>query len=156
MAIFDNTALVLYAEKLIKLRGQDDKTFKLVLDNKTIRDLITFLNTEDQFGQDHVNAIGQKLTNLFSGRTTYSLFDKKGRGGQPYELFDSGDYWESFKATVNAGNIVITSNPFKGADDLTEMFGPHLEGLTDENLQVLIDESLKQYINWYEKNLLPG
>ena len=153
--MFEDTALGEYAKRIVALKGQENKTFKLVLDNKLITDLIKFLNTEDQFGEDHVDALGNALTNAFTDRTTYSLFDSKGRGGQPYELFDTGDYWESFRAIVNAGNIVITSNPFKSGDNIEDAFGTNLEGLTDENLQVLIDEALKLYIEWYQRNILP-
>jgi len=30
-----------------------------------------------------------------------------------------------------------------------------IEGLTDENLQILINEALEQFINWYRRNVLP-
>ena len=155
MASFNNTLLGEYAQRLTGLKGQEDRTFKLVLDNKLIIDLIKFLNTEDQMGQDHVDALGNQLFNVFTSRSFYSQNDPKGRAGEPYELFDTGSYWDSFLATVNAGNIVITSNPFKGSDNIEDAFGTNLEGLTDENLQVLINEALEQYINWYRKNVLP-
>lgn len=155
MGLFTETALGEYAQRIQGLKGQENRTFKLVLDNKLIKELIVFLNTDDQFGQDHTDALGNALTSSFEDRTTYSLFDPKGRGGKPYSLFDTGDYWESFKATINAGNIIITSNPFKDGDNIEDNFGTNLEGLTDENLQVLINEALELYIKWYQRNILP-
>ena len=39
MALFLDTAMADYARSVIKWKGQQDKLFKLVLDNKTIKDL---------------------------------------------------------------------------------------------------------------------
>ncbi len=155
MALFLSTAMADYANRVIKLKGQQEKLFKLVLDNKTIKDLIIFLNTDDQFGQDHVDSLGQALFNNLTDRTTYSLFDEKGRGGKPYTLRDTGEFWDSFKVIVSNGLITIDADPFKDDDNLFDIYGQDIVGLTDENLQVLIDEALEHYITWYERNLLP-
>ena len=144
-----------YARKVVALKGQQDRIFKLVLDNKFTRDLIVFLNTDTQMGKQHVDSLGQELFNRLVDRTTYSLFDRKGRGGKPYKLFDTGEFWESFKVQVNAGEIIIDANPIKGADNLFDIYGTNIVGLTDESLQILINEALKQFIQWYEKNILP-
>lgn len=154
MGLFDKTAPFKYAEKLIALQGKENEIFKLALDNKTIRDLIVFMNTDDQFGKDHVDSLGKSLFNDLTGRTTYSLFDPKGRGGKPYTLSDTGTYWDSFKATIGKGFIVITSDPFKDDDNLLEIYGKEIEGLTEENLQALITLAHEFFIKWYRKNLL--
>lgn len=154
LPMFKDTALYEYCERLIALKGKDKQTFKLVLDNRTIKELIVFLNTSDQMGQDHIDSLGQSLFNKFTERTTYSLFDKKRRGGKPYELKDTGEYWRSFRATVGEGIIVISSDPFKEGYDIEEDFGNNLEGLTDENLQVLINQAYEFYIRWYTGYLL--
>lgn len=154
MGLFTRTAPFKYAEKLIALKGRENQIFKLALDNRTIRDLIVFMNTEDQFGKDHIDSLGQKLFNTLTDRTTYSLFDEKGRGGQPYELNDTGEYWRSFKATIGNGFIVITSDPFKDGDNLLETYGNNIEGLTEENLQALITLAHEFFIKWYRTNLL--
>ena len=155
MTKFIETALAEYATRITNQKGQEDKTFKLVLDNRLIKELIIFLNTDDQFGIDNVNSLGQKLFNNLTDRSTYSLFDPKGRGGKPYTLRDTGEFWDSFRVAVRAGNIVIDADPFKDDDNLFDIYGQDIVGLTDENLQVLIDEALEKYIQWYEKNILP-
>lgn len=152
--MFKDTALYEYCERLLALKGRENEVFRLVLDNLTIRDLIVFLNTEDQMGKDHVDSLGQALFNRINERTTYSLFDKKRRGGKPYELRDTGDYWRSFEARIGNGIIVITSDPIKGSESIEDMFGDELEGLTDENLQVLIQQAHEFFIKWYLEYLL--
>jgi hypothetical protein len=156
MGLFTETKAGLYCEDVLKLKGQENNLFKIVLDNKAIKDLIKFLNTEKQLGQQHIDSLGQELYNTLTQRTVYADSDPLGRGGQPYEVRRTGDYWGSFTIAVNAGNIVIVSNPFKQNNNLFEVYTPELEGLTDENLQILIDEALQKYREWYARNLLPG
>lgn len=153
--MFLDTELAKYAQRLVNQKGQADKTFKLALDNEVIKKLIVFLNTDDQMGEAHVDSLGNELFNVFTSRTYYSQFDPKGRAGQPYTLNDTGAFWDSFKAVVQQGRIVIDVNPFKDGDNLFDAYGRDIVGLTDENLNILIRESLEQFINWYNRNILP-
>jgi len=153
--MFLNTELAEYAQRLVNLKGQEDRTFKLVLDNEVIKKLIIFLNTDDQLGQNHVDSLGQELFNVFTNRSFYSQNDPKGRAGQPYTLNDTGAFWDSFTVAVQQGRIIIDANPFKDGDNLFDAYGQDVLGLTDENLQILINEALEQFINWYNRNLLP-
>jgi len=150
--MFNQTALYEYAVRLIAFKGKENTVFRLALDNRTIKDLIVFLNTKKQLGQDHVDSLGRELFNRINDRTTYSLFDRKKRGGKPYELKDTGKYWASYKARVGNGFIVIDADP---TEDLTEMFGEEIEGLTDESLQELILQAHEYFVQWYTRFLLP-
>jgi len=154
MTKFRETRLYKYAEKLIALKGKEDEIFQLVLDNSTIKDLIKFLNTDKQLGQEHVDSQGEALFNSLYGRTVYSPNDPKGRAGQPYKLKDTGDYWRSFNVEVGRGIIIIESDPFKGQDNLFDAFGAQVEGLTNENLEILIRTAHEYFIKWYETKLL--
>lgn len=154
--MFKDTAPYEYCKRLIALKGQEKKVFKLVLDNRTIRDLIVFLNTDQQLGKEHVDAFGQRLFNRITRRTVYADNadnKRRGRAGKFYELLDTGEYWDSFRATIGEGEIIIVSNPLKGDDNLEQMYGA-IEGLTDENLQVLINQAYEFFIKWYRNYLL--
>ncbi len=155
MAKFVNTALAEYAQRLVKLSSQEDKVFRLALDNPTIKNLIIDLNTEKQLKEQHVDSKGETLFNTITQRSVYAPSDPLGRGGEPYEVFRTGKYYKSFKVVIKADSIVITSNPQKGSKNLFEIYTVELEGLTQQSLQILIDEALKQFIRWYKKNLLP-
>ncbi len=155
MVQFKDTEVYLYAQRLVALKGKDEQIFKLVLDNSFIKDLVVFLNTDEQLGKQHIDSAGNRLTNRFNDSTTYSLFDPQGRGGKEYRLFDTGEYWESFKVKIENMTIVIESDPIKEDNNLFEMFGAEIEGLTQESVEVLVNEAFKLYIKWYEDNLLP-
>lgn len=75
--MFNQTALYEYAVRLIAFKGKENTVFRLALDNRTIKDLIVFLNTKKQLGQEHVDSFGKELFNRINDRTTYSLFDRK-------------------------------------------------------------------------------
>lgn len=150
--MFKDTALYNYATRLIAFKGKENIVFKLALDNRTIKDLIVFLNTSKQMGEQNMDSLGQELFNRIAERTTYSLFDRKKRGGQKYKLKDKGTYWASYKALVGNGFITIDSDPTEG---LIEQFGEQIEGLTDESLQELINKAHEYFVNWYIRFLLP-
>lgn len=155
MKLFENTALALYAKRLTALKGQENIIFKKALDNKLIKDLITDLNSKIQLGEQSVDSLGNKLFNQMTQSSVYSESDPQGRGGQPYQVKRTGEYWESFKALVGQGFIIINSDPFKEDDNLFEIYGTNLEGLTDESLQTLINVSEERFIRWYQRNVLP-
>ena len=155
MDLFVNTELAEYCKRLIALKGQENTVFKKALDNKLIKDLITDLNTEIQLGEKSVDSLGDKLFNKMTQSSVYSDSDPLGRGGEPYQVKRTGEYWESFKALVGQGFIIINSDPFKEDDNLFEIYGNNLEGLTDASLQTLINVSEERFIRWYERNILP-
>lgn len=151
MGLFSQTKLYEAADKMSKIN--ESRVFKLVLDKKLVRDLIIFMNTEDQFGRKHVDSKGEQLFNNFTNRTTYSLFNKK-KGGKPYEIKDTGDYWKSFEVKITGDEIIIDSDPQKEDTNLFVMYTPEIEGLTDENKQRLIDLAKELYVAWLRKNMV--
>ena len=154
MGLFEKTPIFKVTQKILTLEGRENQIFRLVLDNKTIKDLIVFLNTDQQLGTEHVDSLGQALFNSLTDRTTYSLFDKKGRGGQPYTLEDTGAFYRSFKTTIGNGFIIIESDPFKGDDNLFETYGKEIEGLTESSLEALIKIAHEFFVKWYRKQIL--
>ncbi len=152
--MFSDTVVSEYAKKVINLQTQQDKIFKLALDDNEFKNLIIDLNTEKQLREQSVDSNGNRLFNKLTQRSTYSPSDPLGRGGKPYQVFRTGDYYDSFRVTIQNGSILITSNPLKSSNNLFDVYTSDLEGLTDENLQILIDKALEKFIEWYERNLL--
>lgn len=130
--------------------------FKLVLNNKQVKDLIINQNTNVQLRQKHVDSLGNTLFNQYSNRTFYGKGDELGRDGKPYEVFNTGDYFDTFKIEVGEGYIIINSNPKKGEDSLFEMYTEDLEGLTDDSLTRLKELAKELYVNWIRKNIIPS
>ena len=54
---------------------------------------------------------------------------------------------------VKKALINIDANPFKEDTNLFDEYGIDVLGLTDNNLQILINEATKLYIQYYRKNL---
>jgi len=141
------------AKKVIELTSQPNLIFKTVLDNDEIKDMIIEMQTKKQMGEKHVDSEGEDLFNQLTGRTTYSLFDDQGRGGQPYKLFDTGAFWESTTVEVTPTEIIIKMNPIKDDDNLFEIYGADVEGLTTENIDILTREALKLHIQFFKAQL---
>lgn len=153
MANFVDTALGEYALNLTKLDGQEDKVFRLVLDNEKLKDLIINLNTEEQLRDKSIDSLGRALYNRFTKRATYGAGDPLGRSGEPYQIYRTGDFYDTFRVEIKAGDIEINADPFKPDANLFEMYTEDILGLTDESLQKLIDETLEEFKKWYRKNL---
>ena len=141
------------AKKVIELTSQPNLIFKTVLDNKFIKDLVIELQTTEQLGEDHVDSKGETLFNILTQRSTYSEFDPLGRAGQEYELFETGKFYESTEVTVFPTEIVIKMNPIKDGDNLFEIYGANVEGLTTENIDILTREALKLHIQFFKAQL---
>jgi len=153
MGLFIETALSEYAQRIQGLKGQENITFKLVLDNRLIRELIIFLNTDEQLGNDRIDSLGKQL-GFYSHATEFITKGRK-KEGEAINLNDTGAFWESWKVLVSKGNITINANPQKEDTNLFTEYGIDVLGLTNENLQVLINEALNLYIKWYQRNILP-
>jgi hypothetical protein len=134
---FNKTRAYEVTKRVVNLKGSEGRVFKLVLDNKQVKDLIIALNTEGQLMTEHVDALGNQLFNQYTQRTTYAQSDPLGRGGQPYEVFQTGDYYDTFRVQIGAGFIEITSNPEKPGGSLYEMYNENLEGLTESSIKIL-------------------
>ena len=79
-------------------------------------------------------------------RTGYSPLTQKLSGGrkkagQPFNLFDTGNFYKSIKAMPELKGLDIGADFIKEDDNLEEKFGKNILGLTDENI-----EKLKEFI----------
>ena len=149
--MFTNTLLSEYAQRIIDLGKKEGKIFKEVLDNKVIKDLIVRLNTKEQLEKDKTDSLGAHLgTYSFA---TEQMSDGKKKQGQFIDLKDTGEFYASWKVKVFQRFISIDANPIKEKNNLFDDYGEDVLGLTDDNLQILIDETKKLYIEYYRKNL---
>jgi hypothetical protein len=151
---FQKTILAEYANKMIKLKDSEDKIFKLVLDNKFIKELITHLNTDEQLGKERVDSLGAHL-GVYSHATEFLSGGRK-KAGEFINLNDSGEFWDSWGVEVTENFILIDANPFKDGTNLFKEYGVDVLGLTDKNLQIFINEARKLYIEYINRKLLPG
>ena len=118
------------------------------LDNQKVKALIVKLNTENQLGlgldsNDDIFGLYQSFT--------YASF-KQGLPGRKasfgvVDLRLTGDYWDTFRVKIEKdGSILIESDPDKGDRNLIQIYGPAIEGLTGESIEILVMAIIDSYI----------
>jgi hypothetical protein len=95
------------------------------------------LNTEEQLFEKGIDALGASLGE-------YSDFTKavKKANGQRLDhitLEDTGEFYKSFAIKVQNGGFLIIADGQKEDTNLFDRYGKEVLGLTDENLQIVID-----------------
>lgn len=158
MASFLNTPLAKYAQRLVAAKNQEKRIFRVVLDNKPVRELIIQMNTEDQIQAKGIDTEGN-IIGVYS-ITTEIITEGRKKAGEPYDLTDTGEFIASWVVNVLTGQIDIITNPFKvdpieGTINLFEKLNNfNIEGLTREN-QAIFNEFAKQlFINDYRTRFI--
>lgn len=108
-----------------------------VLSRPDVQAFIINLNTEDQLKTRNEDALGVKLYTI-GGEYSIETQFLKGLGGKQVNLFDTGDYQESY-AVIPLRNFsfIIDSDTTIHGDDLKDRWGENIEGINKENLEKL-------------------
>jgi len=123
-------ALIDLAKKIQAL--DNTKLFRMLMGNETARAIIIQLLKERQL-QEGVDGLDQQLP-LY-------VTDDKGLLGQPYNLFDTGEFYESIDITnITDSEAIIEADTEKPNVDLME-YGAILT-LNEGTLQEIIDKTL--------------
>ena len=146
---FLSTSLADYCRNLIKIDAK--KQFKDVLDNSFFKELIIYLNTDDQLGKDRIDSLGDHL-GVYSHRTEFLSGGEK-KAGEFINLNDTGEFWESWRVEVKEFLIEIDADPIKEDTNLFSEYGIDVLGLTEENKEKLIDVARESFIKHYRKLL---
>jgi hypothetical protein len=122
----------------------EDRIINQILSNKSFQEFIIDLNTEGQLFDKGINSLGVKLSDIggLYSPVTIELSKAKGRpkkSASSINLFDTGDYYKSFKIVLFNDSFDIVSDPIKNDSNLFDDWGKEIEGLTEENLQKVID-----------------
>ncbi len=128
-----------------------DEVWKRVFLDKTLQNTIIVEYIQgDQLLTEHVDETGSPLRNKDNGRTTYSaatemLSNGAKLEGEPYNLFDSGEFYKSMVFLLGKDFFEIDADPIKGNDNLFTKFGEGIIGLTEESKAKLQVELLERY-----------
>lgn len=117
---------------------------KLIFMDKDFQRLIISLNVYDQLYDKGIDSLGKSLGE-YSIVTIEGTKNFKGKieKGQPYDhitLNDTGEFYESFRVKLVGSDIIISAQTVKEDTDLLKQW-PDILGLTDENLQIIIDKA---------------
>jgi len=103
-----------------------------------------FIDSEDIFG----DPIG------FYSRATEVISQGRKREGQPFNLFETGDFLDGFFAEVKDETITFGTRDSKKEKVEENTLSNDLYGLRDEDLKKVIDEKLSPFFSEYFKREL--
>lgn len=154
--LFAGTPLYEYCQRLVKIKER--AVFDEVMSGKRITDLIIYLNTEEQLFKEGVDSQGN-IIGTYSFATEF-ITDGLKKHGEPFNLKDTGKFYDSFRVRVKGGKITITADPIKTnaqgeTENIYEKFGNfHIEGLTEQNLEAVRKFCLEYFQKHYRKILI--
>ena len=137
----------------------NDIFYSLWSDNK-VQNYIIDLNTEGETTSQLYNlGIDAEGNVIGSGNYAPSTIDYKlfGSGDSRIDhitLKDTGDFYETFKVKPNKKGFELTANPNKDDDNLFEIYGKEIVGLTKDNQKLLIGFIESDFNKELEKRLL--
>lgn len=116
------------------------------LQNKIIVEYIQ----QDQLFERGIDETGAPIRNKDNGRTTYSattefLTNGRKKEGDPYNLFDTGEFYKSMVILLGKDFFEVDADPIKENDNLFTKFGEGIIGLTEESKEKLRVELLERY-----------
>lgn len=114
--------------------------------DKKVQQAILHLNRTDQIFKDGISADGNPL-GVYSNVTeflnqgesfTFNGVTKIKKAGEPYILFDKGDFFATFDVTqFNDGVKITADSNFEGNELLTDSYVTDLLGLTNKSTNEL-------------------
>lgn len=135
------------------VKGLDaDLVLFQIFSDPQFQEFIKVLNLSDQLFEG-IDSLGVELDsysaftqNLLDGdRENAFNFEgktKKKIAGEPIFLFDTGEFYDSFTVTIDTESIILDADGVKeDGTDLFVNYGEDILGLTDENLQKLINKT---------------
>lgn len=118
-----------YLKKFINL---EKRAFKLVFNTSEIKKKIIYLNTIEQLYKKGEDSEGLELYPFYAQSTILYKKEK----GQTYDhvtLNDSGAFYKTFEVIVSDDYFLINADPNKGDNDLFNIYGEDVLGLTEES-----------------------
>lgn len=107
-----------------------------------LRELIVNLIRYNQLTEQGVNSEGNIIG--YYSQMTEILSEGRKKRGEPYDLNDTGEFFRSMYVQVLADSIVVNADYAKMEDQ--NWWNINILNLTDENLEVYIEEIKQNYV----------
>lgn len=125
--------------------ASEGEAWMYALSQKSTQDEILRLNFEDQLFEEGIDSKGFLLDNAYNHRTgpgeysPYTIQEKMNRSGMGgrYDhitLYGMGNFYRSGRVEYDSDSFDILANADKGEDNLFDMFGTDILGLTKFNI----------------------
>lgn len=138
----------------IKRNLKPEKIWKNVFRKKYIQEYIIDKLIQDNQLRLSLTGLGTPIRDKNTGSTTYSLLTEilsqgKKKAGDPYNLYDSGEFYNSMLFLLGNNFFEIDADPIKENDNLFTKYGEEIIWLSENS-----KEKLRPYlINQYEIEL---
>lgn len=138
----------------IKRNLTPEKVWRKVFRKRNIQRYIIDKLIQDNQLRKHVTGLGSPIRDKNTGSTTYSLLTEilsqgKKKAGEPYNLYDTGEFYNSMVFLLGNNFFEIDADPIKENDNLYTKFGEEIIWLSENS-----KEKLRPYlINEYEIEL---
>lgn len=126
-----------------KILMDPDIIWNHVFSDKQFQTWILDLIRDDQLTEKGVNEDG-KIIGYYT-RYTEELTNGRKKAGEPYNLFDTGDFYKSMVILLGTNYFEIDADPIKENANLFTKFGEGIIGLTEESLEKLQVETKRRY-----------
>ena len=131
----------------------DSLAWRYAFDAAT-KEFILDMIQNDQLKGQGIDKNGE-IIGLYSEVT--EMINPEKLAGTPYTLNDTGDFYRSMYVAVFNDRAEINADPVKSPEDnLFEMYGTGIIGLTQPNLERLRERIKIKYIEYYRKTLFGG
>lgn len=126
-----------------------------VFSKNDIKEFVIELNTDGQLWLG-VDGKGRQLSSI-GGNYADRTVELKKIDGLPFDkvtLFQTGEFYDSFKVKTLKKGIVIEADTIKDGDDLQDSWGNEIIGLNDESITSLTEEIAPIVVNYILRELL--
>jgi len=127
---------------------------KVLADDKSFTDLIIDLNTKKQLFDKGIDSKGRSLSDIGGNYSPFTLQLHPEKIADKITLYDTGDFYASFKVFFDNGMLTISADTIKDTSDLIVDWGENILGLTGESLSILREKAKEILIPHVKKTIL--
>jgi hypothetical protein len=142
-------------KRLDKFKQLDaDKMAYQLTRTGNFQDLVVELNTKDQLYNKGEDSKGERLSDIggdYSPVTMQIAEDnfRPKKSKKDINLYDTGDFYNSFRVTPFVGGFDIDADPIKDDTNLFSEWGVDIVGLNEQNL----DKIRQEYAKYFQKEI---
>lgn len=134
----------------IKRNLTPDKIWRKVFRKRYVQRYIIEKLIQDNQLRKHVTGLGSPIRDKTTGSTTYSLLTEilsqgRKKAGEPYNLYDTGEFYNSMVFLLGYDYFEIEADPIKENDNLYTKFGEEIVWLSENSKEKLRPYLLREY-----------
>ncbi len=134
----------------IKKQLNPDKVWKAVFSKSDVQDYVINKLLQDNQLRKSLTGLNQPIRDLQTGSTTYAVLTEilsggRKKAGDPYNLFDTGDFYNSMVLILGNSFFEIKADPIKENANLYTKYGEEIVWLTDDSKNKLTERLVEEY-----------